>query len=27
VIDVVGHNLLHTFWIPTYRRVAEIASK
>ncbi|MBP6913808.1 MAG: hypothetical protein KBC00_04320 [Candidatus Levybacteria bacterium] len=27
VIDVVGHNLLHTFWIPTYRRVAEIAKR
>lgn len=27
VIDVAGHNLLHTFWIPTYRKVAEIAKR
>lgn len=24
-IDVIGHNLLHTFWIPTYKKISEIA--
>lgn len=27
VVNVVGHNLLHTFWLPTYRKVAHYASK
>lgn len=26
-IDMVGHNLMHTFWLPTYKRIAQIASK
>lgn len=27
IIDVAGHNLLHTVWIPTFRKVAELSSK
>lgn len=26
-IDVVGHNLLHTFWFPTYEKVYELVSE
>lgn len=27
VINVVGHNLLHTFWLPTYKKVEHHAGK
>lgn len=27
IIDVAGHNLLHTFWIPTYRQVVKLAQE
>ena len=25
VIDVVGHNLLHTIWVPTMKKIAELS--
>jgi hypothetical protein len=27
IIDVVGHNLIHTIWLPTWRKIYELASQ
>ncbi|MBP9798065.1 hypothetical protein KBC70_02860 [Candidatus Woesebacteria bacterium] len=27
VIDVAGHNLLHTIWLPTFRKVTELCNR